>query len=232
MTDGHAAEPPQDKPSSRALGAMESAVRRARESAGGASLPPPLPQRRTADSPAASPAKDQQLDRWLVTAVVVVAVLLFAAATGLVVSLATANGTPKAATPPSTVTTPSHGAAVGPAHHATGPGRGSPARPSPSSDVTTTTPNTAPASPGGPPVISALTPSSATAGQAVEIAGSNFLSSNGQIVATFNGQVAPTNCPTQSTCNVTVPPSTGAPSVQVTINTAGGSSNEVTFTYR
>jgi len=81
-------------------------------------------------------------------------------------------------------------------------------------------------------VISALIPSSATAGQAVQIAGSNFLSSNGQIVASFNGQVAPTNCPTQNTCNVTVPPPTGLPSVQVTINTAGGTSNAVTFTYR
>ena len=231
MTDGQAAGPPQGTPSSRALGAMESAVRRARESAGGASLPPPLPQRRTADLSAASPPRDHQPDRWLVTAVVVVAVLLLAAATGLMVSLATANDPPKAATSPSTVTAPSHGAAVTPSHHSTGRERGSPARPSPSPDVTTTTPSTAPVSPSGPPVISALAPSSATAGQAVQIVGSNFLSSNGQIVATFNGQVAPTNCPTQNICNVTVPPSAGLPSALVTINTASGTSNAMTFTY-
>ena len=102
----------------------------------------------------------------------------------------------------------------------------------PRRSATTTTPSTAPASPGGPPVISALSPSTATAGQAVQIAGSNFLSSNGQIVATFNGQVAATTCPTQNTCNVTVPPSAGLPSAQVTINTASGTSNAMTFTYR
>ena len=45
MTDGQAAEPPQGTPSTRALGAMESAVRRAREAAGGAPPPPPPPQR-------------------------------------------------------------------------------------------------------------------------------------------------------------------------------------------
>jgi len=210
---------------------MESAVHRARETAGGASLPPTLPQRRTADSPAANP-KDRRLDRWVVTAVVVVAVLLLAAATGLAVSLATANGSPMVATSASTATTPGHGAAFRPAHHSTETGGGSPARRSPSPGVTTTTPSTAPVSPGGPPVITALTPPSARAGQAVQIAGSNFLSSSGQIVATFNGQVAPTSCPTQNTCNVTVPPSTGLPSAQVTINTAGGTSNGVTFTYR
>jgi hypothetical protein len=62
------------------------------------------------------------------------------------------------------------------------------------------------------------------------ITGANFLSSNGQIVATFNGRVATTSCPAQNTCTVTVPPST-APSAQVVITTAGGASNAVTFDY-
>jgi hypothetical protein len=84
--------------------------------------------------------------------------------------------------------------------------------------------------PSGPPVISSLSPSSGSAGQSVTVAGSNFLSTNGQIVATFNGQVAPTSCPDQSSCTVTVPPST-APSAQVIITTAGGASNAVTFSY-
>ena len=53
---------------------------------------------------------------------------------------------------------------------------------------------------GGPPVISSLSPSSGTAGQGIQVAGANFLSANGQIVATFNGQVAPTSCPAQNTC--------------------------------
>jgi len=230
MTDGHTGEPPQGAPGSRALGAMESAVRRARESAGGASQAHSLPQGHTIDAPAASTARDTRLDRWLVTAVVAVAVLLLAAAIGLVVSLATANDTAKVATAVSTVTVPGHRPTVRPAHRATGPGKSASARPTPSTDVTTT--STAPVVPGGPPVISALTPSSAAAGQALEVAGSNFLSTNGQIEATFNGQVAPTNCPTQNSCNVTVPPSAGLTSVQVTINTSDGTSNAMTFTYR
>ncbi len=80
-------------------------------------------------------------------------------------------------------------------------------------------------------MISALSPSSGAAGESVQVAGSNFLSSNGHIVATFNGQVASTSCPAQNTCTVTVPPSTGSPSAQVTITTASGTSNAVTFTY-
>ncbi len=62
------------------------------------------------------------------------------------------------------------------------------------------------------------------------MAGANFLSTSGQIVATFNGQVAPTSCPAQNTCTITVPSST-SPSAQVVITTSGGTSNSVTFTY-
>ncbi len=83
---------------------------------------------------------------------------------------------------------------------------------------------------GGPPVISSLSPASGPVGQAIVVAGSNFLSSSGQIVATFNGQVATTSCPAPNTCNVTVPPS-ATPSAQVAISTASGTSNAVTFTY-
>jgi hypothetical protein len=75
-----------------------------------------------------------------------------------------------------------------------------------------------------------LSPSSGSAGQTITITGANFLSTNGQIVATFDGQVAPTSCPAQSNCTVTVPPSTSA-SAQVVITTAGGASNAVTFSY-
>jgi hypothetical protein len=85
--------------------------------------------------------------------------------------------------------------------------------------------------PGGAPVIASISPSTGAAGQGLQVAGSNFLSSSGQIVASFNGQVAPTSCPAQNTCTVTVPPMSGASSAQVTITTAGGTSNAVTFTY-
>jgi len=81
------------------------------------------------------------------------------------------------------------------------------------------------------PVISSITPSSGSAGERIQITGANLLSSNGQIVATFNGQAAPTSCPAQNTCTVTVPPQSGSSSAQVSITTASGTSNAVTFTY-
>jgi hypothetical protein len=80
-------------------------------------------------------------------------------------------------------------------------------------------------------VIASLSPASGAAGQGIQVAGANFLSSSGQIVASFNGQVAPTSCPASNTCTVTVPPMTGSSSAQVTITTASGTSNAVTFTY-
>ena len=229
MTDGQAAEPPQGTPDRRALGAMESAVRRARESAGGAPLSPPPPQRHPPEpaSPGSSLVSDREPDRWLIAAVAVVTVLVVAAAIGLGVSLANGTGPRSTATLSSPVTTPGHAGPARPAHHPSATGGGPSAG---STHATTTT--TAPAAvPGAAPVISMLSPSSGIAGASVQVAGSNFLSWNGQIVATFNGQVASTSCPTQNTCTVTVPASSGSPSAQVTITTASGTSNAVTFTY-
>jgi hypothetical protein len=80
-------------------------------------------------------------------------------------------------------------------------------------------------------VISALSPASGAAGQGIQVAGANFLSSDGQIVASFNGQVAPTSCPAQNVCTVTVPPMSAPGFALVTITTAVGTSNAVTFTY-
>lgn len=80
-------------------------------------------------------------------------------------------------------------------------------------------------------MIAALTPANGVAGQGIEIAGANFLSSSGQIVATFNGHVVPTSCPAQSTCTVTVPTLPGVNSAQVVITTSAGPSNPATFTY-
>jgi hypothetical protein len=80
-------------------------------------------------------------------------------------------------------------------------------------------------------VIASLSPASGAPGEGIQVAGSNFLSSSGQIVATFNGQVTSTSCPAQNTCTVTVPPMSGSSSALVTITTASGTSNAVTFTY-
>ena len=249
MADQHAAEPPPGTPGQRALGAMESAVRRARESAGDAPLPPspapgnqipdrpggPAPApfaeaRPTAETPrwAESPSRAGH-DRWLIRSAAVLAALVVAGAVALLVSLLVSPGPPPstAARAVQATTAPNRLPSTSPrgGKHGT-TGSSSTTTPASASGSTTTVA----AAPGGPPVISSLSPSSGSAGQSVTIIGSNFLSTSGQIVATFSGQVAPTSCPAQNTCTVTVPPST-APSAQVVITTAGGASNAVTFTY-
>jgi hypothetical protein len=66
----------------------------------------------------------------------------------------------------------------------------------------------------------------------VTISGTNFISSDGQIVAYFNGQVAPTSCPDPESCSITVPTLTGTlSSVSVTITTDSGTSNAMAFQY-
>ena len=93
-----------------------------------------------------------------------------------------------------------------------------------------TTPSAAPAV--GAPVLSSLSPPSATAGQQVVIAGGNFMSANGHIVAHFGIQVAATDCPEQTSCTATVPSFGGsATTVPVTITTASGTSDALTFGY-
>ncbi len=160
----------------------------------------------------------------------VAAVLVAFAAIALAISLN--RGSPLTATRSTTVTTPAPASvgvtpSSGRTHTKGGGAAGGSGR------RTTTTSSTTPvsATPGGPPVISSLTPSSGSAGQGIEVAGANFLSPTGQIEATFNGQVAATSCPAQNTCTVTVPPMSGSSSAQVTITTASGTSNPVTFTY-
>ncbi len=91
---------------------------------------------------------------------------------------------------------------------------------------------TAPPTPGGAPQISSLSPSQGAAGQTVVISGTNLISADGQILARFNGSATQTRCPTQTSCTVTVPdmgsPASGVP---VTVTTAAGTSNALTFQY-
>lgn len=234
MAEEHAAESPPGTPGRRALGAMESAVRRARESAGAPPLPspPPPPRRTQRQVPSVEPVTrtaegrpPDGRDRWLVRAVVLVAALVAAAAVALVASLGSSTPpSPTAARSIPTATAPSRSPSAGHGRGATG------STSSGSTSPSLSTSTTAAIAPGGPPVISSLSPSSGAAGQTVVVAGANFLSSSGRIVATFNGEVAPTSCPAQNTCMVTVPSST-APSAQVVITTSSGPSNALTFTY-
>jgi hypothetical protein len=216
---------------------MESAVQRARATARSSSPPPPArpfepppPPHSFGDEPATeAPGHQGGLDeRWLIVSVAVAATLVVIGAIALALSLG--SGGPQQAAPPASpsVTTPSHGSPPAPSHPprtSAGHQRGSPA------STATTTTTAPPAAPGGPPVISTLSPASGAPGQGIEVAGSNFLSSSGQIVATFNGQVAPTSCPAQNVCTVTVPPMTSPGAAQVVITTATGTSNALTFTY-
>jgi hypothetical protein len=176
------------------------------------------------DAPRAGEGSERR-EYWLALSVAVVATLVVVA--GIALAISAAEGGQQATTPPaSTTVTTFHARTPPTAHHGKtknhsgGPGVSS-----------TTTSTSLTATPGGPPVIASLSPASGAAGQGIQVAGSNFLSSSGQIVASFNGQVTSTNCPAQDTCTVTVPPISGASSAQVTITTATGTSNAVTFTY-
>ena len=50
------------------------------------------------------------------------------------------------------------------------------------------------------------------------VSGANFLSASGQIVATFNGQVAPTSCPAQNACTITEPTSSARADLYLQFN--------------
>jgi hypothetical protein len=77
-----------------------------------------------------------------------------------------------------------------------------------------------------------LNPSTGVAGQEIVVTGANFISADGLIQASIDGQVAPTSCPVQTTCTVTLPTIAGAPSsVPVTITTDAGTSNTLSFTF-
>jgi IPT/TIG domain len=233
---GHSGESdPPGTPGVRALGAMAAAARRAREVQEGGpptraveipfddDLPRPSP------APESLPRETSSRRSPLEIAVWVVAAMVLVAAGALAVSLGTSgtgggpDNAPATSAPSAAPTTP-HGASEG-------KGGGPSKSPGISSSTTTTTTATPPNA-SGPPVIAALNPASGSAGQAIQVAGANFLSSSGQIIATFDGQVASTSCPAQNTCSVTVPPPpSGSESAQVVIMTAGGTSNTMTFTY-
>ncbi len=154
-------------------------------------------------------------------AVVVVGTLLV----GVSVAVAVSSRATNVKEPPSAITRTAqgHGGATGPAAGHT---------PTPA-----TTPAPAPTTPGvavagAAPVLSSITPATGGPGQTVVISGSGLMSADGQIVATFGGQVAPTSCPSPNTCLATVPDIAGAPpTVPVKLSTAGGTSNAMSFAY-
>ena len=209
-------------------------------------MPPAAPQHH----PAVAPAGDDRGQRRLKVSVLALAVVVLLAATALVIALATKQGpvssptTGRAATGTAATGRAGTGRAgtgqagtgqagtgqAGTGRPATGRSSGQ-APPAPTS-TSSAPPSSVPATGGGPPVLSALSPSTGAAGQSVVVSGANFISADGVIQARFGGQLAPTACPVQTSCTVTVPTMTGSPtSVPVTITTNGGTSNALTFTF-
>jgi hypothetical protein len=223
MRDDSAGETPLGTPGQRALGAIGSAVRRAQETHAGVVLPtePSGTKIPKLAAEGREPVnQNERSQRRLLVAIVTVSVFI---AVGLILLVSLPNDSP-----------PSRQASTG-SHRTSGKAGTSPRPPAGAAPGTTTTTVTTstPAAviPAGPPVIASIDPVTGSAGQSVQVNGTNFLSSNGRIVAMFNGDVVPTDCPTQNVCNVTVPPDMGATSVRLTIKTASGTSNATTFTY-
>ena len=222
-------------PGLRALGAMAAAAAHAREAQDGGPPTQAVEIRfddEAAPPPAAPPPPGSRDSRRppsrrspLEMAVWVVAALVLVAAGALAVTVGTADNSGSPTALPTTTVPSGHHLAT----HVSSRHRGSGVITSPATSTTTTT---LAAGASGPPVIAALNPASGTSGQAIQVAGAKFLSSSGQIVATFDGQVAPTSCPAPTTCSVTVPPPpSGSHTAQVVITTPTGTSNTVTFTY-
>jgi hypothetical protein len=159
----------------------------------------------------------------------------------LVAVVAFASGTPA----------PARTAARAPAAHSSTspPATSPPAKTIPSTSAAapgaaggggTTTPASAPttapdaaAPSGGPPRISSVSPPSGPAGARVVLAGSGLFSADGDVTAYFGGAPAPTSCPTQTSCTVTVPDLGLSPtSVTITVVTSSGPSNGASFAYQ
>jgi hypothetical protein len=117
------------------------------------------------------------------------------------------------------------------AHHQTGHHRAKSG--TPASPATGTTVPIAVAE-GSLPVIDGLSPSSGGTGQVITVSGANFMSADGQVIARVDGQVAPTDCPSQTDCTVSMPALVGvAPGpVQVTVTTGAGTSSPASFDYQ
>lgn len=85
----------------------------------------------------------------------------------------------------------------------------------------------------GGPVLAALAPAAGAAGATVTISGTNLFSADGTILVTFGDRAAPTRCPSERRCLVTVPAGAGAGgTTTVRLRTSQGLSNTLAFRYR
>ena len=205
------------------------------DTGGNAPLPPlpspPLPP------PLARPPRRRRLGRvaeaGILAAVVIAASVTIALSTGGTSTTSRTRSVARASPGPSaTLLTPPKAPTSIPASPSPAP----PLQPAPSSTTAppVSVPPTTAASPtpGGAPEISSISPSSGSPGQVVVISGTNLISADGQILARFNGQPTQTRCPARTSCTITVPDmAPPASSVPVTVTTAAGTSNALTFSY-
>lgn len=116
----------------------------------------------------------------------------------------------------------------------TAPATTAPTTTAPTTTLPTTTAAPTTQKPGPKPVLNGISPASGVAGEVVTLSGTGLFSADGVISVSFGGVQAPVACPTQTTCRATVPPGPTAKShrtVEVTLVTQAGTSNQVTFTY-
>ncbi len=158
---------------------------------------------------------------------VVVAVIVLNARGGSSSSRTHAVARPGTHQPTTSLTHP-----TAPAPAPTSPQSVSTIPPGPTAPAAAAAPAPAAATPGAGPELSSMTPGHGTAGQTVVVSGTNLISSDGQVLARFNGEAAGTSCSTPTSCTLTVPAIGGARStVTVTVTTAAGTSNTLTFSY-
>jgi IPT/TIG domain len=97
----------------------------------------------------------------------------------------------------------------------------------------TATSSTAAQGPAVAARLASASPASGAPGQSVAVRGTGLFSSNGQILAYFDGRDAPTSCATQTSCTVIVPDLGTVPStVYLTVVTSSGRSNALSFAYK
>lgn len=204
--------------SERALTAMASAVRRAREAAAPPAGPPGEEVAGTGP-----PRGRSARPGWLWWAVA----LALSLAVAVSAAVAVTSGTKEA--------TRSEPLAHQPRRATTPPSSVGPSLALPPASATPAPTTTEPPVPATVTVaeLTSLEPSQGVAGQTVVVTGTSLSSPDGHIQASFGGQGAATSCPSPTTCTVTVP-DLGGPTrdVAVTVSTMSGTSNALPFTYQ
>ena len=221
-------DPPREPRSQRELDALARAVRKARAQTSPASRPDASSARRGRSLYKVSARRELAGAFWR-RASRTAGVLAIAAVLAVGIDLAVGAGgrsrVPLAARrPPETATSSTTST----------PTSTSPSTTTTSSSTTTTTSSTTTtiAAPGAGPVLVSVEPRQAGPGSVLVLGGRGFFSASGIIVAEVAGHPAPTRCPQQSQCEVTVPDlHRRAGKVPISITTSSGTSNVIFFEY-